>query len=214
MPATHDLLHLTGYEVDGLARAAPPWVRIALARAPFVVVRREQGAPGMVAVGVRGSSRGERFGTWLPASGGLAPITPASLVPPGTWRVAADRAQIPAIGALAAVGSWLTEAGWTWGPCGSVGFELAAGLPVATAASDLDIVVYCPERMTKTQASGLVRALTGRGCAIDVILETPAGGVALCDLAQASDKLLARTPRGSILVADPWAVVVPALEAT
>jgi phosphoribosyl-dephospho-CoA transferase len=41
---------------------------------------------------------------------------------------------------------------------------------------------------------------------IDVILETPSGGVALADLAAMPAQVLVRTPDGARLSADPWIV--------
>jgi phosphoribosyl-dephospho-CoA transferase len=40
---------------------------------------------------------------------------------------------------------------------------------------------------------------------IDVLLETPRGGVLLADLAPAPTRVVVRTPDGPRLVADPWA---------
>jgi phosphoribosyl-dephospho-CoA transferase len=34
-----------------------------------------------------------------------------------------------------------------YGPTGSIGFELASALPMATSASDLDLIIRAPERL-------------------------------------------------------------------
>ncbi|WP_269750733.1 phosphoribosyl-dephospho-CoA transferase MdcG domain-containing protein [Candidatus Burkholderia verschuerenii] len=44
---------------------APSWVADALTRAPFVVARRAPRIGHSIAVGIRGATRSERFGTWL-----------------------------------------------------------------------------------------------------------------------------------------------------
>lgn len=210
MPGPHDLLHLDADEVDHLTRTAPRWVKEALAAAPYVVVRRENAPPGKLAVGVRGSSRAERFASFLDAREGRVGITPESLAKAGAWRKAPHRERVPVLEALERVDAYLSASGWAWGPCGSVGFELATGRPAATAASDLDIVVRCAQRLGRRYAGEMMGALDRCGSGIDVILETPGGGVSLRDLAFSPGEVLLRTSCGAKLVADPWDVAVPA----
>ena len=210
MPRPHDLLHLVAAEVAILTRAWPEWVKPALAMAPYVVVRREASTPGKVAVGVRGSTRAERFGSFLEFRHGTVPITPESLAQACGWRTSPYRDRVPALRALDAVAAAMSLAGWRWGPGGSVGFELATGRSSATHTSDLDIVVQCPRRFEKRHVAEMLVALDGGCCRIDVILETPAGGVSLLDLAHSTGAILARTSRGPMWVTDPWALAVPA----
>src|SRR5271163_409151 len=58
----HDLLKLRQCPI---AVDAPEWVHDAFARAAFAVVRRAHAAPGTVAVGLRGTTRAERYGVYI-----------------------------------------------------------------------------------------------------------------------------------------------------
>jgi phosphoribosyl-dephospho-CoA transferase len=59
----HDLLHLAPGTPD--FSDAPAWVAASLKRAPFVVVRRAVSVNGLIAVGIRGSTRSERLAPGL-----------------------------------------------------------------------------------------------------------------------------------------------------
>lgn len=199
----HDLLRLARlptYENE------PPWVREAWARAPFVVVRRALAAGGFVAVGVRGSARAQRYGTWAEVADIEASIAPEDLrhVAPAPARRA-----LPAMRALAALRSASSPlAAFVWGPTGSSGFELATGVPCITEASDLDLLIRTPQRLTCASARDLQTVLAEQaahmGLRIDVQFETPTGGVALAELAMGKPRVLVRDPAGARLVADPW----------
>ena len=76
----HDLLKINAQAfVEGNA-SPPSWVVEALEAVPFVVVRREIVAPGLIAVGVRGEARSQRWaGTCEPGwINGV--VTPAELM--------------------------------------------------------------------------------------------------------------------------------------
>jgi phosphoribosyl-dephospho-CoA transferase len=202
----HDLLRLNQSGLTVLEDSAPAWVKSALSGAPYVVVRRGAAPAGMISVGVRGVARGERFGGLISERDIAGTVTPEFLAQTETWPTQPRRAAVPALLALEGVAAVLNRAGLAWGPVGSVGFELATGRETATATSDLDIVIDCPERLRKTAARALAESLMGANCRIDAILETPSGGVALLDWIHARSEVLLRTGQGSILVADPWVV--------
>ncbi|RAR49478.1 phosphoribosyl-dephospho-CoA transferase [Paraburkholderia unamae] len=199
----HDLLR-----VARLAPSAdePAWVRNALARAPWVVVRRARAAAAFVAVGVRGGTRAERHATWLNIEDIEISMSPEALLDVATPDT---RRALPAFVALAA----LREAAsplhdYVWGPTGSAGFELASGAATLTASSDLDILIRLPQRIERaaidTLAHVLAEAAGRAGTRIDAQLETPAGGVALAELAAHKPRVLARASSGAQRVADPW----------
>ncbi|WP_322031470.1 malonate decarboxylase holo-ACP synthase [Paraburkholderia sp. J76] len=203
----HDLLRVAPLALS-LAPSGdePDWVRDALARAPWVVVRRTCAAAGFVAVGVRGSVRSERFGTWLNTEDIESSTSPEDL--PGVDPLPARRA-LPAFIALAALRTSASPLGdYVWGPTGSAGFELAAGVPTLTASSDLDILIRVPRRISRAAidslAQSLAQAASRAGTRIDAQLETPAGGVALAELAAHKPRVMARAFSGAQLVADPW----------
>lgn len=199
----HDLLR-----VARIARAdnEPDWVRDALARAPWAVVRRAGAAEGFVAVGIRGTTRAQRFGAWLHHQDIESICSPEDLLntaPPS------DRSALPAFVALAGLRASQSELDdYAWGPTGSAGFELATGIHTISASSDLDLLIRMPERPApaaiRALADSLFHAAERAGTRVDAQLETPAGGVALAELAAAKSHVLARASDGPRLVADPW----------
>ncbi|SAL38186.1 Phosphoribosyl-dephospho-CoA transferase [Caballeronia peredens] len=203
-PRPHDLLRL--------APGAPPfadapgWVAAALARAPFVVVRRSPRAGAAIAVGVRGAARHERFGAWLEPHWIDARFAPEDLR--GREPDPARRA-LPAFALLREVAAIVGECGLDWGPAGSAGFELASAMPTITSASDLDIVVRAPAPLPRTDATALFDALSHAaqraGTRIDVQIETPAAAFALAEFARTGLRVMLRHADGPRLVADPWA---------
>ena len=119
---------------------------------------------------------------------------------------------MPALSALARVAPILARRGYRWGPGGSVGFELATGVPTATLSSDLDVILRQDRRLEPDAAADLRAALAEAAdpARIDVLLETPRGGVSLADLAARPAQVLVRTPDGPRLAVDPWMVDVDA----
>jgi phosphoribosyl-dephospho-CoA transferase len=213
---THDLIRLRDPMVVRADGPVPAWVQPALLRAPWVVVRRGLFEGGRLSVGVRGTTRSQRFAAWL-ALGDIAEQrspeelwdgaenrpTPGLASAPGQTRTEA----VPALAALARVAPMLVRHGYRWGPGGSVGFELATAVATATASSDLDLILRQAHRLEPDEARALHSALVAAAAParIDALLETPRGGVLLADLARAPARVLVRTPYGPRLEADPWA---------
>ena len=210
---THDLIRLR--EPIALAAEAPvpAWVEAALGRTPWVVVRRGRIQAGGIPVGVRGMTRLRRFAAWLAVADIAERLSPEELT--GLPYVLKQTRQdaVPALAALARVVPLLARHGYRWGPGGSVGFELATGVATATASSDLDVILRQARRLEPHEALALRAALVEAAAParIDVLLETPRGGVSLADLAAAPTHVLVRTPDGARLVADPWMVDADAL---
>ncbi|WP_322013837.1 malonate decarboxylase holo-ACP synthase [Paraburkholderia sp. J12] len=184
----------------------PEWVRAAFARAPWAVVRRARGADGFVAVGVRGAERDQRFGTWLHHQDIESFCSPEELI---HRQPQAGRSTLPPFVALALLRdmpSALRDV--TWGPTGSTGFELATGLPTLSATSDLDLLIRLPERcepaLIHALANTLAHAATRANTRVDAQVETPAGGVALAELAAEKPRVLVRANDGPRFLADPW----------
>ncbi|WP_206995225.1 malonate decarboxylase holo-ACP synthase [Trinickia mobilis] len=203
----HDLLKLR--RLPELPEA-PAWVQRAFARAPFAVVRRAESAAGFVAVGLRGTGRHERYGTWAETGDIEALIAPEDLA---GARPSADRAQYPAFVMLNTVRKAPCLSAFTWGPTGSAGFELATGLPTVISSSDLDLLIRTPAPLSMDAARALLDALNAEaaraGTRIDVQLETPAGGVALAEFAANKARVLVRRAQGPQRVADPWLAAGP-----
>lgn len=196
-PCPHDLLW--GMSPTQLPADAPEWVRQVLEAGQPVVVRRAMVASGQVAVGIRGASRDQRYPTLMPADAVRRCVRPEQLIESLHGR------DLPALLALERLRPALDELGLHWGVTGSVGYQLATGIPVAHANSDLDLLVRAPQPFSRSSACELLRQLDDASCHVDLQLETPAGAIALREWAGGSDRVLLKCPTGARLVTDPWA---------
>jgi phosphoribosyl-dephospho-CoA transferase len=199
-PRPHDLLQLRDRR---LPPDAPQWAIRALSVTPWVVVRRATAPMGRVAVGVRGTSRSERYATVVDPDDVCEVVGPEDLA---HILPLADR-QLAAMCTLHAVRPVLDHTGLRWGPTGSVGFELATGIPTATTESDLDLLVRAGPPGTLTLLAGLHREFLSRTVRVDCQVETSSGAVALAELIGGQADVMARTAAGPRLV--PRAVAVP-----
>jgi phosphoribosyl-dephospho-CoA transferase len=205
----HDLLRLRALQAFD---DEPAWVRDAFERAPYAVVRRALAADGVVAIGVRGVERAQRYGAWAQAEDVVTVVSPEALI---KARPLAGRATLPPFVALARLAGQHSDANsplsqFVWGPTGSAGFELATQMPAVTGSSDLDLLIRTPEPLSQAIAGELLEQLQTlaeqTGIRVDAQLETPAGGVALVEWAARKARVMARHARGPHLIADPWAI--------
>jgi phosphoribosyl-dephospho-CoA transferase len=194
----HDLLRVDPAAVASLTQDLPGWAAASLAVVPWVVVRRAMACEGKLPVGIRGHGRSERCAAWLPPAAIVQCRTPEDLAAAQAWR----RSGITALAALDAVAALLE--GWSWGPAGSVGFELATGHPTAHPDSDLDIVLRAPNRMSPNEAGHLLAALAPLPVRVDAAVEAPLGACSLAEIA-AGGAIVVKTSTGPRLVRDPWA---------
>ena len=196
----HDLLRVVSPSALVFRQQAPEWVGAAMQRAPYVVIRRAHIDNGLLPVGIRGFTRSERFAACLPEDAIQAVARPEDTAASRNWKTSPPT--IPISLALDLVEDLFRE--FTWGPTGSVGFQLASGSAVTTSESDLDILVRTPYRLSHETAQRLQRALTASPVRVDVQLEAPAGAVALSEYAHRSDQFLVRTLDGPRFIEDPW----------
>jgi phosphoribosyl-dephospho-CoA transferase len=201
-PRPHDLLRLCGAHV--LPRDAPPWASSVLSVAPWVVVRRPAAPMGRIAVGVRGTRRSERYAAEVDPDDVREVVTPedlAHVMPPSGRGLAVIRT-------LRTVRPILDDAGLTWGPTGSVGFELATGVCTATPESDLDLLIRVPRGSPGTLRvlAAVYRQFSLLAVRVDCQVETRAGAVALAELVGGQSDVMARTAEGPRLI--PSAVAV------
>jgi phosphoribosyl-dephospho-CoA transferase len=159
----------------------------------------------MIPVGVRGTTRSERCAGVVPRHAVVQVISPESLVASRVWRHAARLNQIPAFAYLDSLLETWKSYEITWGPTGSIGFELATGIPVARPESDLDLRIMAKERLTREMAQNLLAALPSAEMRLDVQLETPRGAISLAEYVSQSETMLLRTNQGPFLIKDPWA---------
>jgi phosphoribosyl-dephospho-CoA transferase len=205
---THDLIRLRSPIKMAVDASVPAWVEPALRQIPWVVVRRGHIRDGMIPVGVRGPTRSHRFAALVAVAEIADRLSPEDLTVSSRVIEQKRKDAVPALAALDHVPGLLVRCGYSWGPGGSVGFELATGIATATALSDLDLILRQDRRLEPDRATDLLAALAKAAAParIDVMLETPIGGVPLADLAAMRAQVLVRTPFGPRLLADPWMV--------
>jgi phosphoribosyl-dephospho-CoA transferase len=202
-PQVHDLLQINRTSVSSGFANEPSWVRQTMLDCPWVVVRRAQAASGLIAVGVRGDSRSERWAASCEKSLVREIVRPEELLLRD--RTSNDVRRTPALRALEEMSERWADLALPWGPGGSVGFELASGRKVTTRASDLDLVIRAQQRITVAEARSLLGRTFGLEAKVDVRVETPVCGFSLEEYVSASSaKILLRYPDGVTLGQDPW----------
>jgi phosphoribosyl-dephospho-CoA transferase len=169
---------------------------------PWVVVRRGGISEGLIPVGVRGARRHERCAGSTRWNEVLETRRPDQL----RLLLAVDsRRALQAFRALSYLESQLAGLDMNWGPGGSVGYELASGIPAARADSDLDFILFAPGRLDITEAQYLWRTISRAPGKVDVLVETPFCGFSLEEFVTTSHrKILLRTDNGRILGPNPW----------
>jgi phosphoribosyl-dephospho-CoA transferase len=199
----HDLIRVdqaTDLQWNG---ELPHWVRPYLSRAPFVVVRRAPTLkPDLIPVGIRGPRRGQRVPAFLPVNAIVEFVTPEQLV----YIEGPEMRDLPVFHALSEIGTGLSDGNYSWGPTGSVAFELVSGMNTATSESDLDLIIRVPVPLCHSTASNLLRYLSSFSVHVDAHLDTPVGVIALAEYVQRKMQVLVRTTHGAFMVSDPWAI--------
>lgn len=195
----HDLLWFDASSSFQCAEPLPDWAVAVLQEQRPVVVRRAVAGLNEIAVGLRGTSRAQRLGGILPMAAIVRVATPESLL----QRLDGVDLTLPALASLATLRSSLADH-YAWGPTGSVGFQLATGLPVVRIDSDLDIVMRFPEEPDRAELDSLTRLFVELPVRCDVQMETPHGAVALAEWARGERRMLLKTARGPCLVANAW----------
>jgi phosphoribosyl-dephospho-CoA transferase len=202
-PQAHDLLRIDRDCLTAGCVAPPSWVKESLTSYPWVVVRRAPAPVGQIAIGVRGTTRSERWGGFSEKSLISKIVRPADLLVLGPTSARIPRT--PALKVLQEIIERWRDLTLAWGPTGSVGFELASGRQVTTAVSDLDIAVRASHRIGVDQARSLWDRATGLLTKVDVRVETPECGFSLEEYVCASSgRILLRYPDGPRFGDDPW----------
>ena len=155
-------------------------------------------------MGVRGSQRYERCAGFTESSEVLENRRPDQL----RLLLAGDsRRALQAFRTLSYLESRLVGLDMSWGPGGSVGYELASGIPAVRANSDLDFILFAPGKLEITDAQDLWSMISSAPGKVDALVETPFCGFSLQEFATTSPcKLLLRTSDGRILGSNPWSL--------
>lgn len=196
---THDLLEIDQQDLISHTEL-PEWAMKSLEMAPFVVVRRAHAPEGQIGVGIRGKNRNERFAAFLKGNRMIRQIKPEQLTSKNLW----ENKEAAVFSALGEAGVLFRSHGLSWGPGGSVGFELASGVETVTLESDLDLIIRAPEPLPMAIAVDIVKVLDKSTVRIDVQVETPAGGFSLLEYARDAGPLLLKTKIGPVLTRNPW----------
>jgi len=118
---------------------------------------------------------------------------------------AVRRESVPALSSLQLLEDRWTGFDCSWGPGGSVGFELATGSHVAKPKSDLDIVIYADRRIPVDEAKSLCGFASDLPAAVDIRVENSTCGFSLREYAsQNPGPILLHMPCGVRLGVDPW----------
>lgn len=195
----HDLLW--GFAPEHLPADAPAWAAEALRFEPPVVVRRASASAGMIAVGLRGKTRDQRFACWMPLAAVTRCVQPEQLIELQDQQ----HRDWPLFKVLAQLAEPLNQSGLRWGITGSLGFQLACGIEAIHPASDLDLLVRAAQPMSRSQAVVLLELLDNTAVTVDVQLQCPTGAIALREWAMSRSKVLLKTQTQPLLVDDPWA---------
>src|ERR1700733_14226761 len=198
----HDLILLRAETVVTSAEGGPACPYLNPNQRPWVVVRRGRISDGLIPVGVRGAQRHERCAGFIGLSEVLETRRPDQL----RLMLAEDsRRALQAFRTLSYLESHLVGLDMTWGPGGSVGYELASGMPAVRDDSDLDFILFAPRKLESTEAQDLWRMISSAPGRVDALVETPLCGFSLKEFVTTSQgKILLRTCDGHILGSNPW----------
>jgi phosphoribosyl-dephospho-CoA transferase len=204
----HDLLELRAPVVipDNTSECVMPnWAALALAEAPFVVVRRAPQVGRLIPAGIRGTERHQRWPCFVDFENIERLIPPMDLLAL-RGRINRERQNtVPALQRFQALASQWERIPYPWGPFGSVGFELASGLPVTCLTSDLDIVLYVGKPFSQDVGRVLLGSIEGIGGCVDVHVETPQCAFSLAEYStRDGTRILLRGLHGCRLGFHPW----------
>jgi phosphoribosyl-dephospho-CoA transferase len=197
----HDLLWIAR-DAELFPEVQPTWVRDALSQMPVVVVRRAEAPSGFAAVGVRGPSRELRFAALVELKDVRNVRTPKSLASERGWHDNVAEISSRLRETLTLFDQLSTREKLVWGPVGSVGYQLATGLPVTTNESDVDVLIRCEVPPDQPMLAAIRDVAKKSLARLDVILEGPPGAAALEELH--STDILLKTSRGPRIAAFTW----------
>ena len=197
----HDLLHIASDSAGMPTLARPHWMKETFANCPWAVALREPARDNLIAVGIRGAARNERWGCVVRRDSIRQIVRPEDLVA----RSARCALRTPALVALEQLRERWRNLALPWGPTGSVGFELATGCCVTTATSDLDIVIRASTSIDREYARFLSNRAAGLEVISDIRVEAPRCGFSLEEYVRTSSRrIVLRYPEGARLSDDPW----------
>nr|WP_106782497.1 malonate decarboxylase holo-ACP synthase [Lysinibacillus timonensis] len=188
----HDIVRFQGVESLEKSTSLPEWVREAASSQNFGVVRRMAVSNQIVPIGLRGTSRDQRVGTFIEKDNILEVIKPTDLVE----RIDFYEEQ-SYYSSLKKIQDQFRVLDLLWGPTGSVGFELATSITVTSKTSDIDLSIYLNklEDNLLEEVNAILNSLDKK---IDIQIEVPGiGAILLYDyIKNASTGFIVRTQFG------------------
>ncbi|MDC4185202.1 malonate decarboxylase holo-ACP synthase [Loigolactobacillus coryniformis] len=203
--APHTLLKLKTVTDLIFTGDLPEWVTDMLAQAPYVIVRRGQ-QDTQIPIGIRGYQKNQRFAAWLPLGAWQQVITPQAALK-YLPQLAATRQTLAAFQTLRQITPLLAD--YQWGVGGSLQYELVTGLPMARAASDVDVIMTLPpKKLTPAMAKQLVTTLKQMSQHVDIQVVANEYGFSLEEYGmQRSTEILVKSNQGPQLFHDPWTFI-------
>ncbi|MBB6284138.1 malonate decarboxylase holo-ACP synthase [Geobacillus subterraneus] len=199
----HDLIRIKDCADFISSVQMPEWARRSLIQAPYTVVRRAAIVRGSIPIGIRGQHRHERFATFLSDRMIAEVISPEQLVRQKKWKQTPRYDQLTILKVLDDLDQLFQLYHFVWGPVGSVGFELASGVPTVKDMSDLDIILRLIDFPALETVKQLVMQLIRIPVRVDVQLELPIGSISLLEYLSEGDRILLKSIHGPKLIAHP-----------
>ncbi|MFP3918956.1 malonate decarboxylase holo-ACP synthase [Lysinibacillus telephonicus] len=188
----HDIIKFSNVDKLEHFTAVPEWVLNTAAASNYGVVRRMPISNKLIPIGLRGESREQRFGTYIHEENIVEVITPNSLV------MCIDefkkRIYYPTLKGLR---DEFSKLNLSWGPTGSIGFEMATNINVTSMKSDIDISLYI-ESIDEELLKEVGRFIKTLDKQIDVQVEIPIIGAFLLNdyIRNYETGFIIRTPFG------------------
>lgn len=169
----HDIVKFSNIECLEKIIPFPDWVHSTASSLQYGVVRRMPITNQKVPIGLRGVTRDQRFGTFIHENNIIEVIKPTSLVS----RIDQFQGQNYYY-SLERIREEFNKLKVSWGPTGSVGFELATSIMVTSPNSDIDLSIYLDkiENDILKEVGDFIVTLNQR---IDVQIEVPMLGAVL-----------------------------------
>ncbi|WP_163653166.1 malonate decarboxylase holo-ACP synthase [Listeria sp. PSOL-1] len=197
----HDLLqiHVKPYEKE-----LTSWALQSLNKAPWVVVRRDETTN--IPVGIRGHKRNQRLAFEISLQDVIKKVTPYHIFKQKMWeRLPVERKSLTGIKALSHI--YQQYPTLPFGVGGSVGFECVTHQESIQKTSDLDLLLYLPEKVSQENLQQWQLFFEKYPVHIDVQIITLGGGFSLQEwLNKTTRTILVKTKSGPVLVEDPWKI--------
>lgn len=188
----HDIVKFTNIDKLKHFTVVPDWVFNTKSASNYGVVRRMPISNKLIPIGLRGKSREQRFGTYIHEENIVEVITPNSLVK--YIDEFSDRIYYPI---LKSIRDEFSKLHLSWGPTGSIGFEMATNINVTSIRSDIDMTLYI-ESIDEELLTEVGRFINTFDKQIDVQIEIPIiGAFLLNDYTRNNETgFIIRTPFG------------------